>query len=131
MGRLLTMENNATSSQNNHEWTSLLEDLGQHIGGLPSQIREDIVNYLGGSEASTPRGGGCTDPFSIFAFLAFALAVMDLMMEMRRKSKKRDVSCSPLPHNVFNELDETVLATYSIVRAALNSLEIDGDCVGK
>ena len=45
--------------------------------------------------------------------------------------KKRDISCSPLPHNVVNELDETVLATYSIVRAALNSLEIDGDCVGK
>ena len=29
-------------------------------------------------------GGGCTDPFSVFTFLAFALAVMDLVMEMNR-----------------------------------------------
>ena len=28
--------------------------------------------------------GGCTDPFSVFTFLAFALAVMDLVMEMNR-----------------------------------------------
>ena len=35
-------------------------------------------------EEGTPRSG-CTDPFSIFAFLAFALAVMDLLMEMQRK----------------------------------------------
>ena len=34
-------------------------------------------------EEGTPRS--CSDPFSIFAFLAFALAVMDLMMEMMRK----------------------------------------------
>ena len=31
-------------------------------------------------------GGGCTDPFSVFTFLAFALAVMDLVMEMNRCS---------------------------------------------
>ena len=31
-------------------------------------------------------GGGCTDPFSVFTFLAFALAVMDLVMEMNRHS---------------------------------------------
>jgi hypothetical protein len=41
-------------------------------------------NQTSKMEEGTPRSG-CTDPFSIFAFLAFALAVMDLLMEMQRK----------------------------------------------
>ena len=36
-------------------------------------------------------GGGCTDPFSVFTFLAFALAVMDLIMEMNRCSMPFDI----------------------------------------
>ena len=71
-------------------------------------------------------GGGCTDPFSVFTFLAFALAVMDLVMEMNRclyivlihsfdrqkcprKRKRRDTdSFSCLAQTPEEELEEVV-----------------------
>ena len=45
--------------------------------------------------------------------------------------KKRSVDCEVIPNDDFSELDEAVLATYSIMRAALNSIDVDGDCVDR
>ena len=104
---LIAMANLTAHRVDDHEWTRLLQDMGQHIGGLPPAIYREVTNHLGigkwkfgcilsdisfyldphsldNLEEGTPRSG-CSDPFSIFAFLAFALALMDLMMEMNRK----------------------------------------------
>ena len=56
------------------ELLASLADTGSH----PLVRREASTRQFGG-------GGGCTDPFSIFAFLAFALAVADLVLEMQKK----------------------------------------------
>ena len=39
------------------------------------------------------------------------------------------MSCNPKPFYGPSELDETVLATYTVVRAALNSVDVEGECV--
>ena len=58
----------------------------RQFGGIGDQTE----SQFGGRGVGDPigrqfgGGGGCTDPFSVFTFLAFALAVMDLVMEMNR-----------------------------------------------
>ena len=41
------MTNLTTHMGEDLEWTNLLKDMAQHIGGLPSTIRGDIFEYLG------------------------------------------------------------------------------------
>ena len=43
----LSMTNLTTHMGEDHEWTNLLQDMAQHIGGLPSIIQRDIFEYLG------------------------------------------------------------------------------------
>ena len=45
--------------------------------------------------------------------------------------KKRSASCSEFHDNTETEYDDTVIATYTVVRAALNSVEVEGECVEK
>ena len=42
--------------------------------------------------------------------------------------KNRSVSCSSKPFQSNNNIDEMVLATYTVIRAALNSVEVNGEC---
>ena len=42
-----SMTNLTTYMREDHEWTNLLQDMAQHIGGLPSIIQRDIFEYLG------------------------------------------------------------------------------------
>ena len=74
-------------------WGALVADTTPHLPGLPPSLAREVLHHLGGhplarrdtSARQFGGGGGCTDPFSIFAFLAFALAVADLIMEMNKK----------------------------------------------
>ena len=74
-------------------WGALVAETTPHLPGLPPSLAREVLHHLGGHPLArrdtTARqfggGGGCTDPFSIFAFLAFALAVADLIMEMNKK----------------------------------------------
>ena len=45
--------------------------------------------------------------------------------------KKRSASCPEFHDNTKDEYDDTVIATYTVVRAALNSVEVEGECVEK
>ena len=45
--------------------------------------------------------------------------------------RKRSASCPESHDNSENEYDDTVLATYTVVRAALNSVEVEGECLEK
>ena len=45
--------------------------------------------------------------------------------------KKRSVSCKSKPSYSHNDMDEMVLATYTVMRAALNSMEVEGECIEK
>ena len=45
--------------------------------------------------------------------------------------KKRSASCPEFYDNTKDEYEDTVIATYTVVRAALNSVEVEGECVEK
>ena len=64
-------------------WSSLLSDYGLSLGGLPSILQSQLLPYLGleDTDGATGRAGGCHDPFAIFSFLAFALALFDFLVE--------------------------------------------------
>lgn len=51
-------------------------------------------------------GGGCTDPFSVFTFLAFALAVMDLLMEMSRCLVATNIIATNIIANYWKSQEE-------------------------
>lgn len=68
---------------------------------------------------------GCNDDFAIFAFLAFLLTVLDLIMELQggmMKRKKREIE---LKSDLTAK--NSTLAAYSLFRGFLNAIDSDGD----
>jgi len=70
---------------------------------------------------------GCQDNFAIFAFLAFLLTVLDLVLEMQggagRKKREEDptLSSSSMLNNEVGR--NATLVTYSLFRGFLNSVD--------
>ena len=80
------------------------------------------------SEAQSRQfSSGCQDNFAIFAFLAFLLTVLDLVLEMQggagRKKREEDptLSSSSMLNNVVGR--NATLVTYSLFRGFLNSVD--------
>ena len=85
-----------------------------NFGGLTSQL-DDIplsTHNLVKREEGTPRS--CSDPLSFASFLAFALAVANLMMG-QGKRRKRSVSCD---NNAKKQLTVAVAEVYQVVMAS-------------
>ena len=88
-----------------------------------------------GSVSARTFSSGCNDAFSVFGFLAFLLALLDLIMELNMgdmaagggdagfKRRKRSVS------NHHPQMREGTLAAYSMFRGFLNAMDADSsDC---
>jgi len=71
-------------------WERKLEEAKEYLGGLPSELVEDIGTVIGlpNHNEGTARSG-CSDPFAIFSFLAFALAVANFLMDMNGNRRRR------------------------------------------
>ena len=90
------------------------------------------VSYL--TSRARTFSTGCFDAFTVFAFLAFLLALLDLILELQGDArKKRSIDSSP---NFQNENLEykwmernATLAAHSIFRGFLNTLDsADNSC---
>jgi len=113
-------------------WEKKLWDAKDYLGGLPDQLAAEIGHHVIGIPFNNPEGTGrqsCNDPFSIFSFLAFALAVANFLMDMndmRRRKRSLDGCHSSSSRDHLTE--DAVLASYSIVRSALNSVGAEEEC---
>lgn len=85
--------------------------------------------YAATSYRASARGysSGCQDDFAIFAFLAFLLTVLDLILElqggmMKRKKREFELKSDSTTRN-------SALAAYSLFRGFLNAIDSDEfDC---
>ncbi|XP_023334789.1 uncharacterized protein LOC111706212 [Eurytemora carolleeae] len=109
-------------------WKLHLQAAEGILSGLPRQMFQGLA-YNRTEQGTARSGGGCTDPFSIFSFLAFALAVGNFIMNMNGRKKRSIYDCSSLNEATIHE--NTVLASYSILRSALNSVGVDDWCMKK
>ena len=76
----------------------------------------------------SPRtfSSGCNDNFAIFAFLAFLLTVLDLIMEMQgMKRRRRDLDTTQILHDETSK--NATVATYTLFRGFLNAVASDND----
>ncbi|XP_047488984.1 uncharacterized protein LOC125039225 [Penaeus chinensis] len=80
--------------------------------------------------------GGCSDSFSVFGFLAFLLALLDLILELQgNRRKKRDARGVEEDVNLKaecqsqDEIQQATSACYSLLRGFLNTLAAqDAEC---
>ena len=76
----------------------------------------------------SPRtfSSGCNDNFAIFAFLAFLLTVLDLIMEMNgMRRRRRDTDRTQILHDETDK--NATVATYTLFRGFLNAVAADND----
>lgn len=89
--------------------------------GLPPSLHQLLHNHS--DEQGTARGG-CDDGFGVFGFLAFLLALLDLLLELgddgRKKRSAEGVCKVPNPHP---QVREGTLAALSMLRGFLNAVE--------
>ena len=75
----------------------------------------------------TARQSGCDDPFAIFGFLAFLLALLQLLVDSGSKKKKRSTEdCKPVNMQGGSgdrEMREGTLAVYSMIQGFLNTMD--------
>ncbi|MPC16822.1 uncharacterized protein LOC123499706 [Portunus trituberculatus] len=110
-------------------------------------VLEQIQSHLTSASYSLQGRmyGSCTDSFSIFGFLAFLLALLDLVMELQNmdettaeterrrrevmgkaQNQVTDLTCQDL------EMQEAASASYSLLRGFLNALTAqDQECANK
>ena len=82
---------------------------------------EAFIHHLEKREEGTPRS--CSDPLSFASFLAFALAVSNLIMN-NMKRRKRSVSCH---HREWKQ--NSTLAASAVVTSLISSQNFDDeDC---
>ena len=82
---------------------------------------EAFIHHLEKREEGTPRS--CSDPLSFASFLAFALAVSNLIMN-NMKRRKRSVSCQ---HREWKQ--NSTLAASAVVTSLISSQNFDDeDC---
>ncbi|XP_042876680.1 uncharacterized protein LOC122256196 [Penaeus japonicus] len=98
----------------------------------PAESGRFIIPFFSGS-------GGCNDAFTGFGFLAFLLALLDLILELqdgnrRRRSVPNDLGLGPEAFTTMAlesgpEAQGAAAACYSLHRAFLNALATrDGEC---
>ncbi|XP_063866316.1 uncharacterized protein LOC135103678 isoform X1 [Scylla paramamosain] len=110
---------------------------------VASVVLEQIQSHLASASYSLQGRmyGSCTDSFSIFGFLAFLLALLDLVMELQNmnetgrrrreatdeaENEVTDLTCQDL------EMQEAASASYSLLRGFLNALAAqDQECANK
>ena len=90
-----------------------------------------IFNILEDENMVTARSG-CDDPFAIFGFLAFLLALLQLLVDSGSKKKKRSTGDCQLVNRQGGsrdrEMREAALAVYSMIQGFLNSMDVrDGN----
>ena len=120
----------------NGTWTTLLSQVprdlleDERIVGIPRSLKQILLSHhreLRSADYSEPRtfSSGCNDAFSVFGFLAFLLALLDLIMEMNGGArKKRDAMNHP-------EFREGALASYSMFRGFLNAMDAETPACSK
>ena len=98
--------------------------------GLPAFLHPQLSSLLHREEHSTGRqaSAGCSDIYSVFAFLAFLFALLDFLLNMMEKRKRRaaenEEECSfMLQHSSDMDMRESTLAVYAMMRGLLNSLD--------
>ena len=88
-----------------------------------------IFNILEDDNMVTARSG-CDDPFAIFGFLAFLLALLQLLVDSGSKKKKRSTEDCQLVNRQggSREVREGALAVYSMIQGFLNTMDVgDGN----
>lgn len=110
------------------EITASLND-GATTVGLPESLTSFIIGHQPAfhqlhKREFSPRtfSSGCTDNFAIFAFLAFLLTVLDLIMEMQgMKRRKRETITSSIDYEQNQITKNATVATYTLLRGFLNA----------
>ena len=65
---------------------------------------------------------GCFDAFTVFAFLAFMLALLDLILELQmQRRKRRSLDEATNDHEILNR--NATLASHFMMRGFLNTLD--------
>ncbi|XP_023320981.1 uncharacterized protein LOC111695748 [Eurytemora carolleeae] len=129
INKTTTNNNNNNVSNQTDEIDSLLTLPGflEDGIGLPSSLMHVIYGEVEEEEYGTARSG-CNDAFSVFGFLAFLLALVDLIMRLQAGNKRRkredSSTCTVRVSSQDNpQLKEGTLAAYSMFRGFLNSME--------
>jgi len=91
--------------------------------GLPPSLHQLLSDHS--NDQGTARGG-CDDGFGVFGFLAFLLALLDLLLELggdgRKKRSIGDEGICDLP-NPHPQVREGTLAALVMLRGFLNAVE--------
>ena len=101
--------------------------------GIPASFHR-FVSSLGHEEGFTAREGGygCDDPFAIFGFLAFLLALLQLLVDSGGGEERRKRSTNQCNHEeAFKtnpDVREGVLGAYIMLQGFLNSLDTGRHC---
>ena len=106
----------------------VLSVLASSSFGVPRTLFS-IFNILEDDNMVTPRSG-CDDPFAIFGFLAFLLALLQLLVDSGSKKKKRSAEDCQLVNRQggSREVREGALAVYSMIQGFLNTMDVgDGN----
>ncbi|XP_066960766.1 uncharacterized protein [Macrobrachium rosenbergii] len=113
--------------------SNIIEQVQDHLNGVSESAEGRFFGGGGGY-------GGCTDSFSVFGFLAFLLALLDLILDLQmnmaggggtagRSVRSADgvdeSSGSPLTCQNNAELQQATSACYSMLRGFLNALASD------
>ncbi|XP_063603020.1 uncharacterized protein LOC134778993 [Penaeus indicus] len=70
---------------------SILDNTSEMASNILHQIEEHLSSVTSSGQARMGGYGGCSDSFSVFGFLAFLLALLDLILELQgNRRKKRD-----------------------------------------
>lgn len=103
--------------------SSLLDSIGPLDIGLPPSLHQLLSDHS--NDQGTARGG-CDDGFGVFGFLAFLLALLDLLLDLggdgRKKRSSGDEGMCDLP-NPHPQVREGTLAALVMLRGFLNAVE--------
>ena len=91
---------------------------------IPSSVKL-LLNEVLEIDASTPRQGGCNDPFQIFGFLAFLLVILQLLANNNGNRRRRSLQ-THIPNSCINQNDENLQlgkqAVDNILRGFISSV---------
>ena len=117
------------------DYTASLSHGGTHIGIPDSLVKVFLSRSIQKRDTYTEYearqfSSGCQDNFAIFAFLAFLLTVLDLVLEMQARRKKRSEDNLMARSSILsNEVERNAtLVTYSLFRGFMNSVDAMPKC---
>ena len=100
--------------------------------GMPESF-QTFLSSLTNEDSSTARDGGygCDDPFAIFGFLAFLLALLQLLVDSEGGEERKKRSTYQCSHEQVlknsPELKEGVLGAYIMFQGFLNAVDVGRD----